>query len=186
MRNNWLDATELTIRQAALLILGIDPTVYEERCKEDAGYADLFGWHPIGGELSNLMVSLREAAFHSEIARVDTTNSDSFDSISILRSSLIEWLAKRNDQVGTRRLTCATLPEPPIPTFRRDDILSERGCRRLILENWEKVVTLHGTKADGRQVQRVINTHLDADQKMPTLKTVQNCLIKLRKEMLIP
>lgn len=66
------------------------------------------------------------------------------------------------------------------------NITSERGCRRFILENWDKIKLLHGDEADGRQVLRVLNIHMDKNEKRPALKTVQNKLIELRNEKLIP
>lgn len=66
------------------------------------------------------------------------------------------------------------------------DIHRERGCRRLILENWDLIEQLHGPSADGRQVKRILDKKLDSSQAAPTLKTVQNKLSVLRNEGLIP
>lgn len=66
------------------------------------------------------------------------------------------------------------------------DITKERGCRRLILENWDKIKLLHGDNADGRQVLRVVNRNMADGEKKLKLKNVQNKLIELRNEKLIP
>lgn len=66
------------------------------------------------------------------------------------------------------------------------DARNERGCRRLILENWSAIVKLHGIGADGRQVRRLLSRTLGQEQKLPELKTIQNKLAELRKEGLIP
>jgi hypothetical protein len=66
------------------------------------------------------------------------------------------------------------------------DIEEEIGCRRLIREHWPTIKALHGPDADGRQVRRVLKDNIDESEKLPELKTVQNRLIDLRKENLIP
>jgi hypothetical protein len=66
------------------------------------------------------------------------------------------------------------------------DVDGERGCRRLILENWLTIKSLHGVNADARQVLRVIKRYLQDGEKHPELKTVQNKLIDLRKEKKLP
>lgn len=66
------------------------------------------------------------------------------------------------------------------------DITKERGCRRLILENWESIKTLHGSNADGIQTLRVLKRNLEQGEKVPALKTVRNCLTALRNDQLIP
>ena len=83
------------------------------------------------------------------------------------------------------------LPDDPAdwtPKQRRDrhDIGKERQCRRLILENWEIVAMRYGPGADGRQVLTVLKQKSEPGDKLPTLKTVQNRLIDLRREKLIP
>jgi hypothetical protein len=66
------------------------------------------------------------------------------------------------------------------------DITRERGCRRHILENWEKVLQLHGGGADARQALVILKRNMDKSDRLPTLKTVQNKMAELRKENLIP
>ena len=65
------------------------------------------------------------------------------------------------------------------------DITEERGCRRLIRENWGDIRSLHGVDADGRQVRNLLKRRVEPSE-LPALKTIQNCLIVLRKENLIP
>jgi len=66
------------------------------------------------------------------------------------------------------------------------DIKHERGCRRIIRDYWLDIRNLYGKDADGHQVLRVLNRKMEKDKTKPSLKTVQNCLIELRKEKLIP
>jgi len=63
-------------------------------------------------------------------------------------------------------------------------IHGERGARRRILENWEGIEAEYGASADGRRVQWVLAR--DKDEEEISLKTIQNRLIELRKEGLIP
>jgi|AATO01.1.fsa_nt_gi hypothetical protein len=81
--------------------------------------------------------------------------------------------------------------DAPTPAERREnlDMTTERGCRLRILENWPTIESLHGPSANGRQVLRVLTRALSSANKQeptPTLKTVQNRLIDLRREGLIP
>ena len=66
------------------------------------------------------------------------------------------------------------------------DITTMRGCPRLILECWDTVEMLHGPGADGRQVLKIIKRNLGKFDSEPTLKTIQNTLIKLRLKKFIP
>ena len=84
-----------------------------------------------------------------------------------------------------------TPPEPEriaTPKERRaaHDMKTERGCRRLILENWDAIEELHGGSADARQVLLVITRKADKSEKLPVKKTVHNKLKLLRDEGLIP
>lgn len=72
------------------------------------------------------------------------------------------------------------------PAHEKRDITRERGCRRLIRENWGTIRSLHGNDADGRQVLRVLKQNMEKNEQVPKLKTIQNHLIVLRKEKLIP
>lgn len=64
------------------------------------------------------------------------------------------------------------------------DIKRERGARRRILELWNDIEALHGADPDAHQVLRVLNRQQGEDA--PALKTVQNRLIDLRRDGLIP
>lgn len=76
--------------------------------------------------------------------------------------------------------------ETPDERRASHDITTERGCRRLILENWSTVRQLHGPNADARQVWKIIERNKGRFDETPTLKTVQNRLRDLRNEKLIP
>jgi hypothetical protein len=83
-------------------------------------------------------------------------------------------------------LTIRTPSEISLEARQKHDITRERGCRRLILENWDEIENLYSCSADGRQVLRVISRKLDTGDTAHKLKTVQNSLGELRKEGLIP
>jgi hypothetical protein len=65
------------------------------------------------------------------------------------------------------------------------DITKERGSRRLILEHWDDIEKLHGPNADARQVWNLVLKRIDASDKKPTLKTIQNHISALRKQGLL-
>ncbi|GGY24946.1 hypothetical protein [Pseudoduganella albidiflava] len=72
----------------------------------------------------------------------------------------------------------------PVERRKALDISRERGCRRRIIESWNNIEMTHGPRPGARQVLRYLK--LDKDDVEPQLKTVQNHLIELRKEGLIP
>lgn len=91
-----------------------------------------------------------------------------------------EWLA-RQTALGQ------TEPQDSVQAANDlKDIKLERGCRRLIRENWSIIKQLFGKDADAHQVLRVLKQHMEKDGHLPQLKTVQNKLSELRKEKLLP
>lgn len=66
------------------------------------------------------------------------------------------------------------------------DITTERGARRLILEHWDAIEKQWGANIDAHNVLRVLKREMDSCDRLPVLKTVQNLLIDLRRENLIP
>jgi hypothetical protein len=66
------------------------------------------------------------------------------------------------------------------------DFAAERGCRRIILEHWDTIENLYGPSANGVSVQRFLRRESDKSKEGPALKTIQNRLIDLRKQKLIP
>ena len=116
------------------------------------------------------------------------SNSPLKDSEAFLEAKwndLNAWLKKKEPGI----FEAYQFPEPDAPAASEQgghDITAERGCRRFILENWDKIKKLHGDKADGRQVLGVLNIHMDKNEERPKLKTVQNKLGELRNEGLIP
>jgi hypothetical protein len=66
------------------------------------------------------------------------------------------------------------------------DIKTERGCRLLIRKYWHEIKIIHGKDAKAHQVRSVLRLKKEEDEKLPSLKTVRNRLIDLRKEKLIP
>ena len=77
-------------------------------------------------------------------------------------------------------------PDTPRKIRAKHDMTAERGCRELILRNWETVEKLHGDKATARQVLRILGRNLGSFETAPLLHTVENKLWELRKENLIP
>ena len=66
------------------------------------------------------------------------------------------------------------------------DIEQERGCRRLILENWKDIVQVSGPDAKASQILRQLKIALGPQAELPSLKTVHNCRKQLLDEKLIP
>lgn len=66
------------------------------------------------------------------------------------------------------------------------DIEQETGCRRMILENWEKIALKSGGNFNGAQALRHFKIEYGKDADLPKLKTIQNRLKELRNEKLIP
>jgi len=98
----------------------------------------------------------------------------------------LEVVSYKLETGGREASNASTATETPRARRARHDIATERGCRRLILENWDKIEAEYGPNADGRQVLRVLKRNLDKGEKEPALKTIQNRLIILRNEKLIP
>lgn len=76
--------------------------------------------------------------------------------------------------------------ETPKERRVRHDITAERGCRRLILENWDAIEKVRGSAPSPRYVLIELGKYISDNDSKPTLKTVQNRLNDLRKEKLIP
>ena len=68
---------------------------------------------------------------------------------------------------------------------RAEAAANTRGCKRLILENWDAIRKQYGPDADGIHVLRYFKAHEVCD-KPPTLKTIRNHLPRLRTDNLIP
>jgi len=95
-----------------------------------------------------------------------------------------EVLAKKPEEYGD---TGAPVSSEVARKNRQDhDIAAERGCRRIILEHWDTIEKLHGPRAKGTQVRRFLRNQPDNGEREPSLKTIQNRLIDLREEKLIP
>lgn len=82
--------------------------------------------------------------------------------------------------------TAKASEETPAERRAALDITTMRGCPRLILECWDDVEKLHGSSADGRQVQKILKRNLEKNDEGPSLKTIQNQLRNLRLKNLIP
>jgi hypothetical protein len=119
------------------------------------------------------------------------------------KSSFIRWVRHRDPGLAAALSSSENTEEPGDPdgddvdkkisssewarrARKNHDMHKERGCRRLILENWDRVEELHGPHANGRQVQKIVARKLTVDDQEPQLKTYQNQLRKLRLEKLIP
>ncbi len=76
--------------------------------------------------------------------------------------------------------------ETPAERRAKHDMTTERGCRRMILENWVDIEKLHGPKPSVPQIRRIVVRKLQDDEQASTLKTFRNVRDVLRKEGLIP
>jgi hypothetical protein len=128
-------------------------------------------------------ISMREMACEMPHGTTLVVSVSNADAVRALDTHLVQIIDKWAE-------TCPITPpsvEPlPISVNSAPDVDGERGCRRLILENWLTIKSLHGVNADARQVLRVIKRYLQDGEKHPELKTVQNKLIDLRKEKKLP
>ena len=52
------------------------------------------------------------------------------------------------------------------------NLRGERGCRKLILENWDVIEDLHGPNADARQAKRVVDRNRTEDDPAPQAKNL--------------
>ena len=120
------------------------------------------------------------------------------------KQSFIKWVRERDPDLAaalSSHLTLSpdssTVMASNLPTSKSPseearkareahNLRGERGCRRLILEHWDKIEMLYGPNADARQAKRVVKIHCTVDDPAPELKTYQNQLGILRKEKLIP
>jgi len=124
---------------------------------------------------------------------IDNGELQIFDAVSLLpvswslRSGSPEKAAPARSSDGNAgHGDVATTAETPAERRAKHDMAKERGCRLAILTNWDTIEKSRGPNAAGPQVLRELNRKKDPAEKSPSLKTVQNRLIELRKENLIP
>ena len=92
----------------------------------------------------------------------------------------------QSDESTTLKATPAAITETPEERRAAHDMATERGCRELILRNWETIRSLHGDKPSRRNVLRILERNIGKFEEAPTLKTVSNTLSILRQDKLIP
>lgn len=173
----------LTASQAARLMSGLDPDLFE-----------ILTSRPTKNDPEPYCARARDIQRLAETEGIGPRSPRTW----------LQWAEERGEhvhpgfriEVDSTGMTTGTGGDPvtapsqgeETPTMRRatHDVTRERGCRRKILENWEVIEELHGTGADARQVLRVLKRNADHSERTPALKTVQNSLIALRKEGLIP
>lgn len=67
------------------------------------------------------------------------------------------------------------------------DMAREKGTRLLILENWDRIESERGASANGyetlRELRKIVG---DSSSRLRSLKSIQNRLVELRNEKLIP
>lgn len=95
-----------------------------------------------------------------------------------------EMLAKTPEESGDTGAPVSS--EVARKNRQEHDITDERGCRRMILEHWDTIEKPHGPRAKGAQVARFLRNQPDNRESEPSLKTIRNRLIDLRKQKLIP
>ncbi len=113
----------------------------------------------------------------------DDDRYNPFDDFGWPKNVLPEF-EKIQESIATNSVTEAE--KTPAERRAELDIKTRRGCPRQIVECWDEVEKLHPKGADAKQVLRVLNRRLAINEKRPELKTVQNTLLKLRLEKLIP
>lgn len=177
----WRLFETLKIRDILALMQNIDP-------RSPTGTTDRSGNALDLNDEQHILISAVKAG--SLIAAPPAPSAVNGDT-EVTLTSLVQWLQKNRWSDLATHLSATdanALSRDMTPTQRRAllDIRSKRGCARLILENWETIVKLYGPEPDGRQVLRAIRPAGTIDGKMPALKTVQNSLLNLRKEKLIP
>jgi len=69
--------------------------------------------------------------------------------------------------------------------LRAKAVPNTRGCKRIILENWDAICKEYGPAADGTQVLRWLK-NAKVCERMPALKTIRNHLPQLKTQNLIP
>ncbi len=107
---------------------------------------------------------LREVEIEKRLRSINDQLTD------LLEPTMASTPANKGDMAATNR--------------RAIDTTRERGARRRILEQWDAIEREYGANIDGVVVWRVLKR--DKDEKLATLKTVQNHLSQLRRDGLIP
>lgn len=203
----WKEISELSILEAAFLMLGIDPEIHDDQCDKVSGYEDYFNSHPISDQVAKKIHILFSAVNTGEIAAMRrkprADGAESASDIFILKSDYLKWLSAHDYHHIVTEFSYEVQSAPPevstgptgddrhrtppktgeqLPPADEDKNL--RGCKKYIVDHWPAIRKLCGPDADGRQVLNVLKKHLDASE-LPKLKTVQNCLIDLRNKNLI-
>lgn len=169
------------------------PEFYDRGCVEDVGTCcEIIESAALGG-LIDIAVKVDRGD-----GRLDWQKS------LLKKQSFIKWVRERDPDLAAA-LSSHLTPSPdsssvmasnlhtsksPSEEARKareaHNLRGERGCRRLILEHWDKIEMLHGPNADARQAKRVVEIHCTEDDPAPKLKSYQNQLGILRKKKLIP
>jgi hypothetical protein len=204
----WKEISELSIREAAFLMLGIDPEIHDDRCDRDSDYWDYFSSHPISDQVNEKIHVLSSAVNVGKIAETRRTpradGAESASDIFILKSDYLKWMSAHGYDDIVKAFSYGAESAPPesspgltgdgrrqTPPRERGQLSSEhqdeklRGCKRHIAEHWPAIRKLRGPDADAHHVLNELKKHLEA-RELPKLKTVQNCLIALRNKNLIP
>jgi hypothetical protein len=195
----WRHVETVEIWQALLLSLNIEPPG-KGRLLDNApgrtGYIprEYLGAHGLNDEFDRrwFLVGNRLETFYASAGKPRTAKPTDFLRLTLFAAWAIEfeWDNLPTELVALAQKPAAAPSEapekaaPPAPLAK--DIKSERGCRRLIREQWPEIRSLYGADADGRQVLIVLTRNKGKFDEVPSLKTIRNKLGDLRKEKLIP
>lgn len=170
----WKILPTLSVWETACILAGFDPRAISDVTDENGSGLDL-------EEETRLLVS---AIYAQEISVAASQTAPYSKATIILRRSLVRWLANDRYREIANALSDQTSFSAQQPqeqfTPPASEVKELRGCELMISDHWEGIKKQYGAKANGRNVHTYLKKALDPDDKLPTVKTVQNCLITLR------
>ena len=177
----WIATRCVSLENAILLSLGYDPTFFRGE-----SISHLLDNDPVKGRFQERIDILEECHAETKILLSD------FASMAVtefnwegLPDELVA-LAQKTSVAPVAHEKIVDSETPQDRAQRRAEAASNtRGAMRLILENWDAILKLHGPKANGRHVLRWMKNEKACD-KLPKIKTIQNRLSELKADNLIP
>lgn len=173
----WISLQSWTSREAACLLTELDPNEYDKAARNN---------NPQPIALVRRIADIeRRAIRDNEVGLLQTNASPLVWAVWADANGYA--LPKRINECDAQEVGAGETAEiTPAQRRANTDMTTRRGVPRYILENWNEIERLHPTGADGRQVLRVLVRRQDAGASTPKLHNVQNALINLRREKLIP
>ena len=177
----WIATRCVSLQNAILLSLGYDPTFFRGE-----SISHLLDNDPAKKHFDERLEMLRDHHIEATILLSD------FASRAV---TVFKWeglpdelvaLAQKTSVAPVAHEKIVDSETPQDRAQRRAEAASNtRGAMRLILENWDAILKLHGPKANGRHVLRWMKNEKACD-KLPDIKTIQNHLCTLKAANLIP